>query len=60
MVKPKLNGIESKIKDQNQKFEKQIQNLTEKLIALKSDRLGKQLEGVNQTLQNQKLYGMDF
>ena len=59
MVKPKLNGIESKIKDQNQKFEKQIQNLTEKLIALKSDRLGKQLEGVNQTLKS-LTYGMVF
>ena len=37
-------------------------NLTDKLIALTSiiDRLEKQLEGVNQTLQNLKLYGMAF
>ena len=60
MVKPKLNEIERKLKDLNQKLENQNTNLAAKIIAFTSiiDRLEKQLEGVNQTLKNLKLYGM--
>ena len=62
MVKPKLNEIERKLKDLNQKLENQNTNLAAKIIAFTSiiDRLEKQLEGVNQTLKNLKLYGMVF
>ena len=64
MVKPKLNEFERKLKEQNQKLEKQLrnQNLTNKLLAFTSiiNGLEKQLESLNRTLENQKLYGMEF